>query len=118
MANSVAALAGVALDLGLAEQAARMLGASKSLQEAAGLPLQSLEQAQYDRDSDSAQAHLGSTAFASAFAAGQALTPEEAVAEALSAEVGVERRSSPEEACHPEAKTSVLPTGSRPDPAS
>ena len=65
------------------ERAARLFGASARLGEAIGVAMASIEQVECDRDTAAARAALGEPAFAMAWAAGQALTLDEATAYAL-----------------------------------
>jgi hypothetical protein len=64
-------------------RAAYLLGAAAALRETVGAPPHPRGQAGMERTTASAQAALGEEAWAAAFAAGRALTLEEAVAEAL-----------------------------------
>jgi predicted ATPase/class 3 adenylate cyclase len=68
---------------GHGEQAARLLGAAAALREAIGAPRPSVEQALNEQAMAGARAALGEERWAAAFAAGQAMTLEEAIAEAL-----------------------------------
>ncbi|MBA2276505.1 MAG: tetratricopeptide repeat protein [Chloroflexia bacterium] len=63
--------------------AARLLGAAGFLREALDAPLRPGGRADYESLIPTVRAHLGDGAFASAFAAGRALSTEDAVAEAL-----------------------------------
>jgi predicted ATPase/DNA-binding CsgD family transcriptional regulator len=63
----------------------RLLGASAALRAEIEYPRRPLHQAAYEQTVAAAQAALGAPAWAHAFAAGQALTPEQAVAEAMAA---------------------------------
>jgi hypothetical protein len=66
-----------------AERAARLLGAAAALSEAIGAPQVLRGQEETERTVAPARAALGEEAWAAAFAAGQALSLEEAIAEAL-----------------------------------
>jgi predicted ATPase/class 3 adenylate cyclase len=68
---------------GAGVQAARLLGAAESLRQAVGARLQPIMQADIEVVVAPARAALGEAAWATAFAAGQALSLEEAIAEAL-----------------------------------
>jgi len=84
--NTAAALDGVAglvVANGQAERAARLFGAADALREAAGVPLPENERADHDRYLATARRELGDEAFASAWDAGQRLSLEEAIDEAL-----------------------------------
>jgi len=84
--NVAAALEGLAMLGGAAdwaERAARLLGAAAALRERIAVPLWPYFRAEYDRAADRARAQIGANAFADAWAAGQALALEQAIAEAL-----------------------------------
>jgi hypothetical protein len=68
---------------GHGEQAARLLGAARALREAIGAPGPSVERAMTEQAVGEARRALGEEAWAEAFAAGRAMTLEDAVAEAL-----------------------------------
>jgi non-specific serine/threonine protein kinase len=68
---------------GQGERAARLLGAATALRERLGAPLSGPDQAELAQAVAAARAALGAEAWATAFAAGKALTLEEAIAEAL-----------------------------------
>src|SRR5262245_65430993 len=80
-------LAGVAVTQGLAEQGARLFGASEALRESMGWPLPPVSRADYERDVAAARAQLDEAAFAEEWAAGRALTLEQAIAEALAGSI-------------------------------
>jgi predicted ATPase/DNA-binding CsgD family transcriptional regulator len=63
-------------------RAARLFGAAESLRESAGMPLPPVNRADYERDLAAVRAQLDEAAFATAWAAGRALTLEEAFVEA------------------------------------
>jgi len=63
--------------------AARLLGAAEAARRAVGIPVQATNQALHDRGVAEARAALGAAAFEAAWAAGEALSLDEAVAEAL-----------------------------------
>jgi hypothetical protein len=67
------------------ERAARLLGAVDALREMIGYRLAAAERTDYDRDVAAIRAQLDAATFAAAWAAGQALTLEQAIAEALEA---------------------------------
>jgi tetratricopeptide (TPR) repeat protein len=84
------ALAGVAAAASIREQpprAARLLGAATALRAAIGATADPGARVTYDRALVATRAALGEEAFAAAWAAGQALSLEQAVAEALTARV-------------------------------
>ena len=68
--------------LGALEPAARLFGAAAALFETAGASIWPIDRADYERNLAAVRAGLGEDAFAAAFAAGRAMRPEEAVAEA------------------------------------
>jgi non-specific serine/threonine protein kinase len=76
-------IADIAGRVGRAETAARLYGAADAQRERAGRPVDALFRAEYERDVAIARRALGAAVFAAAWAAGRALTPEQAVAEAL-----------------------------------
>jgi hypothetical protein len=59
------------------------LGAAETLRETLGTPPLSFQRAPYERGVAAARAQLDPAAFAAAWAAGRALTPEQAIEEAL-----------------------------------
>ena len=77
-------LAAVASSQGQPERAARLLGAAETVREAGGFALPPAHRAEHDRSVAAVRARLGEEAFASAWAAGRAMTLEEAVDYALS----------------------------------
>jgi DNA-binding CsgD family transcriptional regulator len=81
-------LADLASTAGQPARAAGLLGAAEVLRDSYGLPLPPVYRASYERTVDAARAQLDEAAFAAAWAAGQAMTMEQAIAEAL--RVGVE----------------------------
>jgi non-specific serine/threonine protein kinase len=76
----VAGLAGVAGAAGQWERAARLLGAAHTLFSAPGRELRGVNRDENERTVAAARAHLGEPAFAAAWAAGEALTVEQASA--------------------------------------
>jgi predicted ATPase/transcriptional regulator with XRE-family HTH domain len=66
-----------------AARVARLLGAAAALREQVGAPLRAGRRANMERETAVARAALGEAAWAAAFAAGRALTLEEAITEAL-----------------------------------
>ena len=83
IAECLEGLATVAAGTGQPERAARLLGAAEALREAIGAPLPPVDRPDHDDDDSATRAALGEAAFAAAWAAGRALTVEQAVAEAL-----------------------------------
>jgi predicted ATPase/class 3 adenylate cyclase len=81
-ANCLEVLAWVADRMGVGERAARLLGASAREGERQGI-VGYVEQLEHEAAQASTRAALGKEAWAAAFAAGKALTLEQAIAEAL-----------------------------------
>jgi non-specific serine/threonine protein kinase len=79
----LAGLGWVAMAQGRAERAARLLGAAKAPFDATGSLTSSVDRAEFDRSAAAARATLGKDAFAAAWEGGQAMTLEQALAEAL-----------------------------------
>jgi hypothetical protein len=67
---------------GQPERAARLFGATDVLRAALGLPVRPADRRRYDRDVSAVRAALGAETFAAAWAAGRALSLEQAIAEA------------------------------------
>jgi len=85
MAYCLAGLAGIAAASGQPERAARLFGAAEVLREPVGMPLPPAYRAAYERDVAAIRAQLDDTTLAAAWAAGRAMTLEQAIAEALGA---------------------------------
>jgi non-specific serine/threonine protein kinase len=83
IAEGLEGLAAVEAETGQAERAARWLGAADGLREAIGAPLPPVERPEHEATLAAVRATLGEPAFAAAWSAGQAMTVERAVAEAL-----------------------------------
>jgi predicted ATPase len=83
VAACLLSVAELAMVSGQAERAAHLLVAAEALREAFGLALEAPEHSRRERAVDAVRAALGDTTFKAAWEAGRALTPEEAVAEAL-----------------------------------
>jgi len=81
--RGLAGVAGVAGVLGHLKRAARLWGSQHALREAIGIPISGIERAEYESAVAAARAQLGEEAFATAWAAGRALTLEQAIVEAL-----------------------------------
>jgi tetratricopeptide (TPR) repeat protein len=79
----LAGLGLVAIAQGRAERAARLLGAAKAPFDATGSLTDPFDRAEFDRSTAAARAQLGEEAFAAAWAAGRAMTLEQAIEEAL-----------------------------------
>jgi predicted ATPase/DNA-binding CsgD family transcriptional regulator len=82
LVDAVARIATLAVATGRATAAARLLGAAEALGQALGYALERPEQARYARAADEARADLGDERLAAAWAAGRALSLDEAIAEA------------------------------------
>jgi predicted ATPase/class 3 adenylate cyclase len=78
-------LAAVAAAMGRWARAARLLGAAQALSDAIGLPFEPPDRLDFDQSATAARAALEAPTFAAAWAAGQALSLDEAIAEALAA---------------------------------
>jgi predicted ATPase/DNA-binding CsgD family transcriptional regulator len=76
-------LAGVGGAWRQASRAARLFGAAEALREVGRIPLPPVNRADYERDVAATRAQLDTATFAAAWAAGQAMTLDEAIAEAL-----------------------------------
>jgi predicted ATPase len=76
-------LVNVVVAAGQGEQAARLLGTATALREAIGAPRPSVERTLNEQAVATARQALGEAAWAAAFAAGRAMTLEDAIAEAL-----------------------------------
>jgi predicted ATPase len=83
IAFALEAVAGLASAQGQPERAAQLLGAAARLRAAIGAPLPPPERADYERTVAAARAHLEPAAFRAAWAEGEALPLEQAVASAL-----------------------------------
>jgi tetratricopeptide (TPR) repeat protein len=88
LANVLVGLAGLAAAEGQAARAARLFGAVEAVRAAIGSVVLPAFRAGYDRGMAAARAALDEEAFAAAWAAGQAMTPEEAIADALAEDEG------------------------------
>jgi hypothetical protein len=77
------AIAGVAVAEGKPERAGRLLGAADSLRDATGVLTTPADRAEHERNLISAREALDPDAFASSYAAGKAMTLDEAVDYAL-----------------------------------
>jgi len=96
VADTLEYLVNVVGAAGHGEQAARLLGAATALREAIGAPGPSVERAMTEQAVAGARGALGEEAWAAAFAAGQAMTLEEAIAEALGEDEGAAEVTQPE----------------------
>jgi predicted ATPase/class 3 adenylate cyclase len=79
----LAGLASIAAASGQPERAARLFGVAEALRESAGILLPPVQRADYEHDVTAARAQLNEATFAAAWAAGRALSVEQAIAEAL-----------------------------------
>ncbi len=83
IAECLAGLAGIDLDAGEAEHAARLLGASASLLEALGAPLAPADQVLVAGDTASARIRLGEAGWEEAWNLGRGLSLDQAIEEGL-----------------------------------
>jgi hypothetical protein len=83
IAFNLAGMAGVAAAGGRPERSARLFGAAQALFDAMGQVVELVDRIEYDRNREIARAQLGGEAFAAAWAAGRALSLEQAIAGAL-----------------------------------
>ena len=83
LARELECLAFIAGATGQAERAARLLGAAEVLRETLSAPMSAIERREYDEQVAALRAHLPAPALEAAWAAGRALTRDEAVAYAL-----------------------------------
>jgi tetratricopeptide (TPR) repeat protein len=83
LADCLSALAGIAGAQGRLEQAARLFGAATLLRESTRARSSLVDWATYEHDVTTVRAQLGTAAFAAAWAAGRALTLEQAIAEVM-----------------------------------
>ncbi|HEX8982655.1 MAG TPA: helix-turn-helix domain-containing protein [Ktedonobacterales bacterium] len=88
IAETVEYLANIAAERGSGTRAARLLGVAAKLREPIGFPQVPVDQAETEALVAPAREAMGEVAWAAAFAAGRALSLEDAIAEALG-EVGV-----------------------------
>ena len=80
--------AGLAAAQGRAECAARLLGTAAALRETISSPMAPFDQPEYDRDVAAVRSQLDEALFATAWAEGQAMTLEQAIAYALAGDDG------------------------------
>ncbi|MDF3043179.1 MAG: hypothetical protein K0Q71_5885 [Thermomicrobiales bacterium] len=83
MAHSLDSIAGTASRAGLAEAGARLFGASERLREELGAPIPASERVRYETGLARTRSAVGDEAYERAWAAGRALSLDDAVAEAL-----------------------------------
>jgi hypothetical protein len=83
LAGMLVELGGLAASEGQAARSARLFGAAAAVRAAIGSVMPPILRDQYERDMAAAQAALGEAAFEAAWAAGQALSLDMVVAEAL-----------------------------------
>jgi len=93
LAGCLDGLAEVATSVGHLERAVRLFGAAEALRRTTGVPERRLLRAGRDRDVAVVRAALGEDAFAASWAEGQAMTLEQALAEALGDEGEVRDRT-------------------------
>jgi non-specific serine/threonine protein kinase len=83
VAHGIANFATLAAALGQHRRAARLFGAAEAEREVVNLTLQEPKRSRYARAIDDTRRHLSNAAFTAAWNEGRRLTPEQAVAEAL-----------------------------------
>jgi predicted ATPase/transcriptional regulator with XRE-family HTH domain len=83
VANGLLALGGLAGAMGQPERGARLFGAGEALIDGRGLVVADAYRGRYARAVEGVRRALGEEAFAAAWADGQTLSPDEAIAEAL-----------------------------------
>jgi predicted ATPase/transcriptional regulator with XRE-family HTH domain len=83
VATGLLTFGGLAVGMRLPEQGARLFGAGEALLESRGLPVPEAYRSLYTRNVAAVRRTLGEEAFAATWAAGQALSQEQAIAEAL-----------------------------------
>jgi predicted ATPase/DNA-binding CsgD family transcriptional regulator len=79
IASGLEGLASVAATQGACILAVQRWAAAATVRDAGGVPIPPLERADYEREVSAARAHLGEKIFASVWARGQTMTPEQAV---------------------------------------
>ena len=84
IAESLEGLAAIAVDLGEAERAARLLGAAERMRETIHVPVREADRPEHDRAIEAVRASLDEAALLTAWGQGRAMGVEEAVSEALS----------------------------------
>ena len=85
IAGCLAGFAGIAVGENDPARAARLLGAAARLREASGTREGAVDRAEHGRYAAAARAALGKSEFAAAYAAGRAMSIEEAISFALEA---------------------------------
>jgi hypothetical protein len=83
IANGLEGMAGIAAVSAQSQRAARLFGAADMVRIPASLPLPPVMREEYEHDLEIICAQLDNDTFATAWAAGRALTLDEAIAEAL-----------------------------------
>jgi tetratricopeptide (TPR) repeat protein len=83
VAEPLEGLAKVAVAQGCPDQAARLFGAARALRVRIGAPVAPVDRADYERSLAATRAALGEATFDAAWAAGQALLQDQAIAEAM-----------------------------------
>ena len=79
----LAGLAGSCGSTGDAGRAARLFGAAHALRESVGIPLRPIARPEYERDVAAVRTRLDEASWQAAWAEGQAMTLEQAIAYAL-----------------------------------
>jgi predicted ATPase/DNA-binding CsgD family transcriptional regulator len=89
IATHLAGMAGMAAQ-GHPERSARLFGAAETMLDSLGIVVEPMDRAEYDRNAAVARNQLGADAFAAAWEAGRAMTPEQAIEDALAFVSGLE----------------------------
>jgi non-specific serine/threonine protein kinase len=88
VATGLEGIAGLAVVQGQADQAARLMGTAEALREEIAVPIAAMNQADYENIVAAVRGELTDGAFAAAWAAGRAISVEEAISEILEAPPG------------------------------
>ena len=80
MARCLEGLASIAVVEGHLERATQLFGAAEAIRNAIGVPLPPVERANYERSVTRVHAQCDAASFATAWAVGQTMTPEQAIA--------------------------------------
>jgi predicted ATPase/DNA-binding SARP family transcriptional activator len=112
IALCLAGLAGTASMTGQPERAVRLFGAAQALHETIGAHLEPADRAEHERNRAAAYAQLDETAVDAAYAAGRAMTLEQAIDDALATEENCEPRTALRRADGTENRTTRISHGS------
>ncbi len=109
IAPALEGLAGVVAAQREPAWAARLWGAAKALRDAIGAPLPPVYHADYDRSVAAVRSSLGEKAFAATWAQGRAMTPEQAIVQALETKDELPTDAKPSQANQVNASSFILP---------